>query len=122
MKIVATVENHDDDFESFAVTKALFAAHPEIDALFLAAAGVYGACRAVEDLHLAKKLKIISFDCVPSTQKLLREGVITATIAQQPIKQGSKPLDILFDYLGMDIKPEIEHYYTNIEIKIRENL
>lgn len=122
VKIVATVENHDDDFESFAVTKALFAAHPEIDALFLAAAGVYGACRAVEDLHLAKKLKIISFDCVPSTQKLLREGVITATIAQQPIKQGSKPLDILFDYLGMDIKPEIEHYYTNIEIKIRENL
>lgn len=122
VKIVGIAENNDDDFQSFSVTKTLLASHPEIDALFLAAAGVYGACRAVIELGLQKKVKIISFDCAPSTRKLIQDGVITATIAQQPFKQGALPLEILFNYLGMDIKPASEKYYTDIEIKIRENL
>lgn len=122
VKIIDIVENHDDDIDSFSVTKALLTNHPEIDTLFLASAGVYGACRAVEALELQKKLKIISFDCVPTTKKLLQCGVITATICQQPLKQGSMPLDILFNYLGMGIKPDQEKYFTELEIKIRENL
>lgn len=120
--IVEIVENHDDDFESFAAVKQLLAAHPEIDALYLCAAGVYGACRAVESLGLQKKLKIICFDCVPTTKKLLRSGTITATIDQQPLKQGSKPLDILFNYLAMGTLPPEDKIYTTIEIRIRENL
>jgi LacI family transcriptional regulator len=122
IKIIKMVENHDDDFESFTVIKDMLTEHPEIDSLFLASAGVYGACRAVESLNLQKKLRIISFDCTPVTKKLILDGVISATIAQQPLKQGSKPLDILFDYLGMDIAPGQDKYYTSIEIKIRENL
>jgi hypothetical protein len=31
-------------------------------------------------------------------------------------------LSLLFDYLGMGIRPEREFYYTKLEIKIRENL
>jgi hypothetical protein len=39
-----------------------------------------------------------------------------------PFTQGAKPLGILFDYLGMGIKPDREFYYTKLEIKIRERL
>lgn len=122
MKIVSTVFNHDDDFESFTLTKNMLTEHPEIDGLFLAAAGVYGACRAVLSLEAEKKLKIICYDCVPTTKKLIKSGTISAAIDQQPFYQGSKPLDILFNYLTMDVIPEQEFFYTNIEIKIRENL
>lgn len=120
-ELVGVVENHDDDFESFAVTKELLTAHPEIDALYLAAAGVYGACRAVLSMGLQGKLRIISHDYVPNTKKLLREGVIAATIGQQPLIQGGKPLDILFDYLTRGTVPD-DCYYTAIEIRIRENM
>ncbi|MFA5657971.1 MAG: LacI family DNA-binding transcriptional regulator [Oscillospiraceae bacterium] len=121
-KIIQICENHDDDFESFSIAKNILTEHPETDLLFLAAGGVYGACRAVETLGLQKKLKIISVDCVPTTKKLLQSGVISATIDQQPFKQGSEPLDILFNYLGMGIPPEKDGFFTNIEIIIRENL
>jgi len=120
--IVGNAVNNDDDTESFAVTQALLQTHPEIDALLLAGAGVPGACRAVEDMGHLGKLKIISYDLPQTTRELVEQGVIAATITQQPFTQGAKPLDILLDYVGMAIQPETERFHTKIEIKIRENM
>lgn len=122
IRIIDTVVNQDDDLESYAVTGKMLLAHPEINALFLAAAGVPGACRAVADAGRYGQIRVISYDTSPSTCKLLESGAIIATIAQEPFTQGAKPLDILLDYLGMDLPPEQEFYYTKIEIKIRENI
>lgn len=122
LAMVETLENHDDDLLSFEAVKGLMADHPEVDALFLAAAGVQGACRALQDLGLAGRLKVVSFDTVPTTRRMVEEGVIAATLGQQPEVQGAQPLDILLDYLGMGIPPASVLNYTAIEIKIRENL
>lgn len=122
IRIVGTEINNDDDLDSYAVTRYLLEKHSDIDALFLAAAGVVGACRAVDDLGKTGQLQIISYDTTPTTCELVHQGAIIATIAQQPFTQGAKPLDILLDYLGMDLRPDKEFFYTKIEIKIRENL
>lgn len=122
LKVVAKALNNDDDLDSYMVTMDMLASHPEIDALFLAAAGVYGACRGIKDGGLAGKLKVVSYDASKSTAKLIQQGVISATICQQPFYQGAKPLDILLEHLGMGVKPSREFYYTDLEIKIRENL
>jgi len=122
LKIIANAINHDNDTESTKVTNDMLVKHTEIDALFLTAAGVAGACRAVCDLGLNGKLSILSYDATESTCRLIRDGVISATIAQQPITQGALPLDILLDYLCMGVHPEKELNYTEIEIKIKESL
>lgn len=122
MEIVDMRTNNDDDIESFSVTKRMLREHPEIDALYLASAGVYGACRAVMETCSDHLPTIICFDTVPSTQKMMKSGLISATIGQQPLKQGSRPLDLLFNYLATGKKPDREFYYTATEIKIQENL
>ena len=122
IKIAGLEVNNDDDLDSFVVTQKLFSEHREINALFLAAAGVAGACRALEELGLQRKIKVISFDTTPFICEMVKNGTINATIAQEPFIQGAKPLSLLLDYLGMDIMPEKEFYYTKIEIKIAENL
>jgi len=122
MIIIDEATNNDNDEESFAVTLAMLKKHPEIDALYLTAAGVSGACRAVCELGLSGKLSIVSFDATASTCQLMRDGVIKATIAQQPNTQGALPLDILLNYLSMGALPEKELNYTEIEIKIKESL
>lgn len=122
MQIVDTHTNGDDDIESFSVTKKMLREHPEIDAIYLVSAGVYGACRAVLDVRPENLPKIICFDTTPAIQKLIRSGVINAAIGQQPHKQGSRPLDLLFNYLATGAKPDKEFYYTSSEIKILENL
>ena len=120
--IIDTVEIHDDEVESYEKTTALLTEHPEINALFFAAGGVYGGCRSVESLGKNGNLRIIAFDLVPTTRQLLENGTIAATICQQPKIQGSKPLSLLFAYLTTGENPEKEYNYTTVDIRIKENL
>ena len=66
-------------------------------------------------------MRIFTYDCVPSTKKLLDDGIITATICQQPYKQGYLPVELLSRYLIEGISCE-EFHYTDIDIRIKENL
>lgn len=118
--IVDTVENHDDEIESYTVTKQLLEKHPETDALFFTAAGIYGGCKAVTESGLHPR--IITFDEVPTTLELLKNKTVLATISQQPYKQGYRSLDILFEYLTSGIRPDNELQYVEHSIIIRENL
>lgn len=122
MNVVDTVANHDDDIESYKNAAALLERHPQINALFLAAAGTAGACKALMDTGYAGKLAVISFDTIPYTRRMIREGIISATIGQQPEVQGRRALDILLDYLGMGLSPHKQCYYTRTEIYIEANL
>lgn len=119
IQITDTIENHDDEIMSYNVTSDLLTRHPEINALFFVAGGVYGGCRAVRES--GRPIKIVSFDEVPTTLELVRSGVIQATISQQPHKQGSRSLNLLFEYLtsgSLPTEPDpVEH-----SILIRENI
>ena len=117
--IAETVENHDDEFESYSLTRKMLKNHPEINALFFVAAGVSGGCKAIQES--GRQLKVITFDDVPMTLKMLEAGVISVTISQKPRKQGSLSLDILFDYLTSGQKPEKELNLIEHSIKIRES-
>jgi len=122
LKIVGTEINHDDDIQSFVVTKRLLETHPEINALFLVAAGVVGACRAVKEMGLEGKLKVVSYDTTIASRALIKSGAIAVTITQEPFEQGAKPLDLLLNHVGIGLKPEQEYYYTDLSIVIKENL
>lgn len=119
--IAETIENSDDEFESYDKTLELLNRHPEINALYFTAGGVYGGCRAVLTAG-RKDIRIIAYDKIPTTQELVEKDIISATICQQPAVQGSRPLQLLFDYLMTGEKPEKEYYYTAVDIRIRENL
>lgn len=120
LRIKDTAVNHDDDIESYIETKKMLDVNSDINALFLVAAGVQGACKAA--IESGRKMTIISYDCVPSTKKLISDGIISATIDQQPHYQGRMPLEILFNFITTGLKPEQEFFYTNVVIKIKENL
>ncbi len=118
IRIAEILENHDDEFESYTLTRQLLSRHPDLTALFFAAAGVHGGCRAVEESGL--RPKIITFDEVPTTLEMLKKGIISATISQQPDRQGSRSLDLLFEYLTAGTVPEKEQYFVEHSIRIRE--
>ena len=122
IRIVDTVEIHDDEVESYEKTTTLLSKHPEINALFFAAGGVYGGCRSVEALGKNKAIRIIAFDLVPTTRQMLENGTIAATICQQPKIQGSNPLSLLFAYLTTGENPEKEYNYVAVDIRIKENI
>ena len=122
IRIVDTINNNDDENESYSLTTALLARHPEINALYFTAGGVYGGCKAVMDAGRHKDMTIITYDIVNTTREYIEKGLIAATICQQPFIQGSKPLAILFTYLTTGELPTSENDYVNIDIRIKENL
>ena len=118
-KVVKQGENFDDDQKSYALVSEMLNNHPEINALYFTAGGVYGGCRAVIDSS-RQDVKIITFDDVPTTLEMMERDIITATICQQPYWQGSKSLDLMFAYL-LNPQTEVdENYYSELTIKIRE--
>lgn len=113
-------ENHDDEFESYAITKQILENYPKMDALFFTAAGVWGGCKAV--IESRRKVKVVTFDEVPTTLQMLKDGVISVTIGQQPFRQGFKALDVLFEHLTSGEVPEVSECIIELAMKIRENI
>ncbi|MDE7199883.1 MAG: LacI family DNA-binding transcriptional regulator [Lachnospiraceae bacterium] len=122
IRIVDTVNNNDDDQVSCELTKKLLADHPEINAFYFTAGGVYGGCQAIEASACKNDMTVITNDMVPTTREYMQKGLIAATICQQPLQQGSQPLSLLFTYLTTGETPAAENNYVDVEIRIRENL
>lgn len=121
-KILEVVENGDDEICSYERTCLLLQQYPEMDALFLVAGGVYGACRAVLSTERRKKLTVVAFDSVPSTVEMMRRGVLQAILYQHPYRQGHQAMELVFEYLVNGIQPQRETYILKNEIKLLENL
>ena len=115
-KIVDIQENDDDDISSYDKTKMMLIKHKEINAIFIVAAGVYGACRAVLSLGKQNDLTIIAFDTVPTTVEMMKKNVIKAVIYQHPYRQGQRAMQIVFEYLVNGISHDKSRHIMKNEI------
>lgn len=122
IRIADIVMNNDDEVESYELTLNLLSRHPEINALYFTAGGVYGGCRAVMAANRHNNMTVICNDIVNTTKEYMENGVIAAAVCQQPYMQGFKPLSILFDYLTTGKAPTSEYDYVDVDIRIRENI
>jgi ribose transport system substrate-binding protein len=49
--------------------------------------------------NLKDKVKVVGFDLLPGTLQLVKEGIIYATIDQDPIKQGYEAVQLVYNIL-----------------------
>jgi len=118
--VVDTVENHDDDVESYKLVTDMLSRHPEINCLYFTAGGVSGGCKAVEDANVSPK--IFAYDNISTTVEYVKKGGITAIICQQQYNQGYQAFDILTRFLFENTKPDSDLVLLDIDIRISENL
>ena len=119
-KVVCQGESLDDDKKAYELVSRMLREHPDINAFYFTAAGVYGGCRAILESAPRQDIKVITFDEVPSTVEMMHKNIITATICQEPCWQGSKSLELMFSYLS-DREAEIrDSYYAELSVKIKE--
>lgn len=119
-KVVCQGENLDDDKTAYELVSRMLHSHPDINAFYFTAAGVYGGCRAIAELAPKKDIKVITFDEVPSTVEMMQKNIITATICQEPYWQGSKSLEVMFSFLSDKEASVQDSYYAELSVKIKE--
>lgn len=95
--------------------------HPEINAVYIVNLGDFSICRSVYE-GAGRPISIITNDLVPAQREMLREGIISATMTQQPEVQGAMPIQILSDYLLFDEVPQKDRFYTDLSIRIAQNM
>ena len=94
---------------------------PQIDAVYNSADFVaIGAAQALKAAGKAGKIMVVTADFQPDTERLVREGVITQAVAQQPVTMGRWAIRAAVNLLEKREVPKL--LYTPILSVTKENL
>ena len=103
------------------VAKKILTDNSNIKAIFCTSAqdGI-GTAKVIENMGLTGQVKIICFDDLPETLKLIKEGVISATISQSPYDMGYKAVNTILNIIeGHEVE---ELNLTDVIIINAENI
>jgi len=98
-EIVSVVEGHEDENESFQKTFDLLGRVPDLAGLYVNTVNCLPVCRALGARELAGKIKLITTDLFPEMSTYFEKGTITASIYQQPHRQGQMAVRLMVDHL-----------------------
>ena len=99
MKFIETVEDHDIESEAYDKCRRLFAAHPDLSAIYVTTEASVPVIAAARDAGMLGRISIITTDLFPKLVDELRAGNVAATIYQRPRTQGRFAFQVLYDYL-----------------------
>lgn len=122
MELLPLEKCYDNNDVCYEIVRDAFKVHPDIRGIYLSANGQVGACRALQDLGLARQVRLICYDLTPQNKANTQNGTIDFLIGQNADLQGERPSEILFEYLFTGKKPQEELLYTGIVIKTKYNL
>jgi LacI family transcriptional regulator len=98
-KIFTVIEGHEDEDESFQKTFDLLQRAPDLAGLYVNTVNCLPVCRALGAHGLAGKVKLITTDLFAEMAPYFQKGIITASIYQQPHRQGQMALRLMADHL-----------------------
>ena len=122
IQIVGEVENTDQGDIAFTQAQDFMTAHPDLKGIYVTAGGPFGAAAAVADAGKAGQVWVVSFDFVDETMEYVQQGVIYATIGQNPFAQGHDPAVRLFNYLVAGELPPCARLVTEAAIVTKDNI
>lgn len=120
VRLVATVVCNDDNFAAYDLVRQKLQDHPDIDMVYIVGEGITGVCAAISEFTL-HQIDVICFDDVPHTKELFEEGKISATICQQPYRQGYLVVQQCYNRFIGSVSRENAVIELENQIKIRES-
>jgi LacI family transcriptional regulator len=98
-KIIRRIEGHEDEKESFQKTSELLRQVPALAGIYVNTVNCLPVCGALAERGLAGKVKLIATDLFAEMSPHLQKGTITASIYQQPHRQGQTAVRLMADHL-----------------------
>lgn len=115
VKLAAKEYCNSNETEAESLTKSIIAMNNSLNGIVaLNSAAALGASRALEELGLSGKVKLISFDSTILELQYLEKGVIQATVVQNPFKMGYLGVE----YAAMAARGTIVPKVVNMDLKV----
>lgn len=110
IRLVQTLYCDSDTALAESMTRELLAAHPEIDMIAgLNAMGAIGVARAVHDIGLDGRVRIVAMDNASEEIDFLESGTIQALVVQNPFAMGYLGVKTALDVMaGYGVEPVID--------------
>lgn len=121
INIVTTVKNSDNDEDGYTTTKKLLKDYPDVNALFISSGGISGICKAIKEANKVGKITVIASGRNPVIESLIKEGIVTATISQNPVEQGKMAVLTAFNMMTTNKKPDFDKHFVDINAVLFEN-
>lgn len=112
----------DRDDYAHEITQHTLRETPSLACVYITSNGQRGVCRAIEDERRKGRVRVVAYDLNEPNRQLLKNGDLSFVLDQMASKQGSQPLQILYDYLLSGKEPEQELQYTDILIRTGYNI
>lgn len=84
--------------------------------------GTLGCAEAVKETGNTGKIFVVGFDYNKEIEQYINEGILFATILQEPFKQGYLAIKTLVKWLTEDFKADSEYLYTKCELLMKSNI
>lgn len=120
-EIVGTYYSEGKEERAYEITKKLLLERPDLNGIVgLNEPSTVGAGRAIRELGLVGKVKLVGFDSSVKEVKLLEEGVLQSTIVQKPFNIGYLGIKTAVSVIEGDRMPR--HIYTDSVIINKDNM
>jgi LacI family transcriptional regulator, galactose operon repressor len=120
-RIVGVIEGHEDEEETFEKTSEMLRQVPTLAGIYVNTVNCLPVCRALEEHRLAGKVKLITTDLFAEMAPYFEEGTITASIYQQPHRQGQIAVRLLADNLANQVNLP-KNVYLSPQVVMTSNL
>ena len=111
-KIIKVIEGHEDEDESFQKTFELLRRMPNLAGIYVNTVNCLPVCRALGVRGLAGKVKLITTDLFAEMAQYFERETITASIYQQPHRQGQVAVRLMVDHLANNVELPPRVYFS----------
>ncbi len=116
IEIVETIEENESHDKTYACTKELVKKYPDLKGIYITEGTTPAmAARALEESGKKGIIKIVAHDITRETIRYMNQGLISATVSQNPYMQGYNPLVYLYNYLVKKETPATARILTHLE-------
>jgi len=121
IQILPSVSTYEDGTVMYNETKQLLEHYPDLGGIFITCGCVKDAGEAVKR-YGDGKLKLLCYEDYPEVLELMKQDVITMTLASGLEEQGGRAVQILMDKLIYEKQTSKKHLYTDIGVMVKESL
>lgn len=122
MKILDVRGISDNQIDNYLSAQEMLKTYPDVNIVYVINPADYKICEAISRADEKHQIRIITNDLTENQIKMMQNGMISATICQEPEMQGAQPLEILLRYLAFKEEPKTKMQYTNLSIHIVQNM
>lgn len=122
IEIVGCVESHDSGDEAYAQVVDFITANPDLKGIYQTAGGQLGVIEALKEKDPEKKIKYVCFDFMDEIVDALYDGIVTATIGQDPYGQGADPVIFGYNAVITGEKAITGNEWTKADVVTPENV